>query len=538
MLSTTAAASGPVTPVIGLEFHAQIASRTKLFSSCVADMTADYFGRPANVALAPVDIALPGTLPVLQPEPVVLALATSLALGCTVPSWSAFERKHYDYADLPAGYQITQRAHPLAVDGALSLPGTSTVLRIEQVQLEQDTGKSTHDGGHSTLDFNRAGVALMEIVTKPDLSSPPEAANAVKTMQTLLRTLATCDASLDEGSLRIDVNVSVADRANGTASERVEIKNIATVSGLVKALEFEIDRQSALLATGDPGRRETRGYDATTTRTFALRAKESAADYRYVADANIPSLTVDGTDVARVRAALPELPWQVAARAARDLPGLAADQLHWLTHVCPMNRAAEAPGSTRARYWTALCNNSGDDSLKAAAAIVANGADYMVAMQLQTDAERVAGYHWLANDVAGRVTKRHASSIPVGTDGWGVAPPQLASLVWAVHRGSISGKAGKAVLDIMMDEAAAAGKTPMVRSADAIAAERGWAVVTDTVAVRAWAAAAMAAAGPRKAGIADDKYASWLVGRVVAQSRGVADPKVARDVVANLLSQK
>ncbi|KAI9168184.1 hypothetical protein H9P43_007556 [Blastocladiella emersonii ATCC 22665] len=540
-------------PVIGLEFHAQIASRTKLFSP----MTTDYFGRPANTAVEPFDVALPGSLPVLQRGPMALALATGIALGCTIPAWSKFERKHYYYADLPSGYQITQRTHPLAVNGELVLDqfdGLAAPCRvgIEQVQLEQDTGKSMHEDGATFIDYNRAGMALMEIVTRPDMTTPIEAATLVKSLQSLLRTLATCSANLEEGSLRMDVNVSVkwtdARRAiNGVAaSERVELKNIATISGLTQALEYEIDRLSTLLAAGHTGARATRGFDAAAGKTFPLRSKETARDYRFVADADLPRLVIAPADVERVKSVLPLLPAANRAAVAAAFPALSTSQIRWLTDVCPMNSAAVDPDVQRQRYLDALTGS--DDAPTASTTTAAandnddqpwtgsaTAAEYLAAMRPPTPAHVVTFYQWLANDLTGRVAKLRESATlpadaPLPCHGWGVTPAQLASIPLAMERGVISGKAGKLVLDAMLASGDARRLAPEIADAN------GWTLISDPGQLTAWAEAAMKAS-PRKAGIAEAKYATWLVGQIIARSKGRANPQVAQEIGSKLIAQ-
>ncbi|ORZ35600.1 GatB/GatE catalytic domain-domain-containing protein [Catenaria anguillulae PL171] len=530
-----------VKPVIGLEFHAQIASSTKLLSP----MSANYFGRPPNTATAPFDLALPGSMPVLQLEPVVLALATAIALGCDIPPWSRFDRKHYFYADLPNGFQVTQKYYPIALNGALHLTEFDGLPRpksigIEQLQLEQDTGKSFHHDGKTFIDYNRAGMPLMEIVTRPDIESPKEAAAVVKSLQSLMRTLATCDANLEEGSLRVDVNVSVQSTdpcAPVQSTERVEIKNISTVSGLVTALDSEITRHTALLHSHARGSRETRGYDAATGTTFLLRSKESAKDYRFISDAELPRLVISASDVAGIKAVLPELP---AARRARvaDQFGAALNkvQLAWLTDVCPLNAVAEEEGGERIRkrYVNAISGGKSANDLGASAGHARRwptAADFLAAMHPQSKAETLAMYNWLANDLAGRLASRIDANMPVTKHhGWGVTPEQLASIPRAIAAGHISGKAGKLVLDKMVLE----GDD---RVAMEIAQEYGWVAVTDKAKIREWAMQVIAKSPPRKAGVGDDKYVTWLVGQVVKESRGKAEPKVAREVVSQVVKE-
>ncbi|KAJ3374288.1 hypothetical protein GGF31_007808 [Allomyces arbusculus] len=542
MLHAGSGVNQRVRPVIGLEFHAQIASRVKLFSP----MTTSYFGQPPNCAVAPLDLALPGAMPVLNREPVVLALATALALDCTIPPVSRFERKHYLYPDLAPGYQITQKTQPLAVNGHIHLGAyhglaEPRTVRIEQIQLEQDTAKSSHDNARTAIDYNRAGTGLMEIVTLPDLESPQEAAALVKALQAILRTLGSCDANLEEGSLRVDVNVSVALDEKQLASERVEIKNIATVSGLVAALEFEITRQSALLASGTRGHRETRGFDSATQQTFPLRAKESARDYRFAADADLPPLHIRPSEIDAVRASLPPLPTARHETLATQFPSLAHDQLQWLLDGCPLlDSAAIANEQSRARsrYAHALQGVSvgveGESGWTSAAS-------YYVAMMASVGndaALAVPCFHWLATELTGRVMKLRDRQAHTGgpVQPWIVTPAELASIPRAIQDGVVSGKAGKQVLDVLVAHGLERGKGGKELTAEAVAQEKGWTLVRDETQIAAWAREAMAAS-PRKPGLKVDKYATWVVGQVLARSKGRADPQVAQAVVAGLVAE-
>ncbi|KAK2817208.1 hypothetical protein Q5P01_025399 [Channa striata] len=313
--------------VVGLEIHAQINSNTKLFSGSPVR-----FSAPPNSLVSFFDASLPGTLPVLNRRCVEAAVMTGLALNCTINRKSLFDRKHYFYADLPAGYQITQQRRPIAVDGMLiySLLGgkrRSEVIRkkvlIKQIQLEQDSGKSLHDDARSQtlIDLNRAGVGLMELVMEPDMSCGEEAAAAVRELQLILQALGTCQGNMSEGQLRVDANVSVH-RPGEPLGIRTEVKNINSVRYLAKAIDYEIQRQIDVLLRGGTVQNETRAYDSKSGETIPMRDKEGLQDYRFMPEPNLPPLIVyedsaslpTGIDacqavvVQKIRERLPELP--------------------------------------------------------------------------------------------------------------------------------------------------------------------------------------------------------------------------------------
>ena len=367
--------------VIGLEVHAQLQRpRTKLFSRAPG---ASSRGSP-NANVASFDAALPGALPRVNPEAVQQAVRTALALGSTVAPASRFERKHYHYCDLPAGYQITQQSAPLAVGGSLSLPDDTSLqrVRLTRIQLEQDSGKSTHHGdgridggdgridggvgdGMTLVDLNRAGVALVELVFEPDLRTPEQAGEALRTLQGLLRHIGVCDGNMENGSMRADLNISLAERpvmegasvrhAAGARSEakpfeetlenmkhwcrkriadrasggvvgrtggaawllsgaRVEVKNMNSIKFLVSAAQYEIERQVALLRAGQPVVQETRGYDPKTHSTYRLRSKEDVHDYRFFPDPDLPPVAISRGTVRRLEQTLPELPHAMRQR--------------------------------------------------------------------------------------------------------------------------------------------------------------------------------------------------------------------------------
>ncbi|XP_037546440.1 glutamyl-tRNA(Gln) amidotransferase subunit B, mitochondrial [Nematolebias whitei] len=320
-------ASQQLVGVVGLEIHAQIKSKTKLFSGSPV-----CFSAPPNSLVSFLDASLPGTLPVLNRWCVEAAVMTGLALSCTINKKSLFDRKHYFYADLPAGYQITQQRRPIAVDGGLTYSflrrkKRSQVIRkhvhIKQIQLEQDSGKSLHDDVHNQtlIDLNRAGVGLMELVMEPDMNCGEEAAAAVRELQLILQALGTCQGNMSEGQLRVDANVSVH-RPGEPLGIRTEVKNINSIRYLARAIDYEIQRQIGIVQRGETVQNETRAYDSKLGETIPMRDKEGLQDYRFMPEPNLPPLMVyedmaslpSGVDpcqavvVQNIKERLPELP--------------------------------------------------------------------------------------------------------------------------------------------------------------------------------------------------------------------------------------
>ncbi|KAJ3636078.1 hypothetical protein MTP99_008918 [Tenebrio molitor] len=323
------------TSVVGLEVHAQINTVSKLFSGASTN-----FSSPVNTNVSLFDCAIPGTLPVLNKKCVEYGVLTALALNCQISPVSMFDRKHYFYADMPAGYQITQQRYPLATNGKLEFqvftPGIhkapyKTEVHIKQLQLEQDSGKSLHDVDRSLVDLNRAGVPLMEVVFEPDLKDGEEAAALVKELVTILQRIGTCSCKMEEGALRVDANVSVHQKGEALGT-RAEIKNIGSVRGVAGAVKYEIERQIQIKESGGVVENETRAWDASRKITVAMRDKEQQQDYRYMPEPNLPPLHVAMGPVGHgcvnadeLRQTMPELPEQTRCRL-RDSLGLTVEQ--------------------------------------------------------------------------------------------------------------------------------------------------------------------------------------------------------------------
>lgn len=309
--------------VIGLEVHAQLRTRTKIFCACPNDAAA-----APNTCTCPVCLGLPGTLPVVGREAVLLGLRAALGLRCNVHVSSTFARKHYFYPDLPRGYQISQHDRPLATGGWLSVPqGDGPELRVPltRLHLEEDAGRSHHDpaGGHTGVDFNRCGVPLAELVTEPALRSPEQAADFLRELRCLLRTLGVCDGNMEDGSLRCDANLSLRPAGSDTLGTRTEVKNLNSLRHLRLALHYEQRRQAELLSAGSSVQQETLLFDEATGCTRPLRSKEESQDYRYFPEPDLPDLVVDPALLQAARDGLPELPAQRRQRYRARL-GLSA----------------------------------------------------------------------------------------------------------------------------------------------------------------------------------------------------------------------
>jgi aspartyl-tRNA(Asn)/glutamyl-tRNA(Gln) amidotransferase subunit B len=475
--------SGDWEVVIGLEVHAQVISQAKLFSGA-----ATAFGAAPNTQVSPVDAAFPGMLPVINRFCVEQAVRTGLGLKAEINLVSVFDRKNYFYADLPAGYQISQYTRPIVGKGSIVLElgeGRTREVGITRLHLEQDAGKSLHDQHPSQtyVDLNRSGVALMEIVSEPDLRSAEEAGAYLRKLRSILRYLGTCDGNMEEGSLRCDCNVSVR-HPGGPLGTRCEIKNVNSVRFVMQAIEYEARRQIELVEDGGTVEQETRLYDAGRGITRPMRSKEHAHDYRYFPDPDLLPLTLEPAWVDQICAGLPELP---DAKKARLM-----DQ-HDLSD-------AEA-------------------SLLVAERAVA---DYFESVAKGRDARLAA--NWIAGDLFAALNKRGLGieQSPVGADA-------LGALIDLIRDGTISGRLAKDVFAAMVETG---------KSAKDIVEERGLRQVTDSSAIEAAVDAVLARESAKiaeyRAG--KDKLFGFFVGQVMKATAGKANPALVNALLKKRLS--
>jgi|SRR6185503_18231276 len=472
--------------VIGLEIHAQLLTNTKIFCGC-----ATTFGAAPNTAVCPVCLGLPGALPVLNARAVEFAIRASLALGCRINGTSIFARKNYFYPDLPKGYQISQYDRPLASEGAVEFAspegGQAVRVRVTRVHMEEDAGKSLHHGFPDSdratyLDFNRAGVPLIEIVTEPDLRSAADAAECFSRIREIVVALGVNDGNMEEGSLRCDANVSVRPAGTATLGTKAEVKNVNSFKFLQKALEFEIGRQIATVESGGRVVQETRLWDANRGETFSMRSKEEAHDYRYFPEPDLPPLVVEPARVEEIRAALPELPAARVRRFVREF-GL-----------------SEYDANVIAR-------------------LLEGGAAYFEAMVAAGAPPKTAG-NWIQGEVRRKLKE-------TGVDDIGrcpVAPRALAELVALVERGVISTSVGKQVFEQMWETG---------RAASEIVQTEGLAQIGDESALLEIVTEILAAHPREVEQVRTGKTSvmGFLVGQVMKRTGGKANPKLASELV-------
>lgn len=476
--------------VIGMEVHAQVASQAKLFSGASTK-----FGAEPNSNVSFVDAAMPGMLPVINEYCIEQAVRTGLGLKAEINLVSAFDRKNYFYPDLPQGYQISQLYHPLVGEGEIIVdmePGVARLVRVERIHVEQDAGKSIHDmdPNMSFVDLNRTGVALMEIVSRPDIRGPEEAAAYIAKLRQILRYLGTCDGNMQNGNLRADVNVSVclpgqyekyqATQDFSHLGTRCEIKNMNSMRFIQQAIDYEAKRQIGILEAGGKIDQETRLYDPDKGETRSMRSKEEAHDYRYFPCPDLLPLEIEQGWVDDIAANLPELPDEKKARFVKDF-GLSEYDASVLT--------AEV---VNAAYFEEVVTASGDGKLSA---------------------------NWVINELFGRLKKDDTEI----TDS-PVTPAQLAAIIKLIKSDAISGKIAKDLFEIVYTE----GGDP-----EKIVEERGMKQVTDTGAIET-AVDEIIAANPAQVEKAkqNPKLAGWFVGQVMKATGGKANPKAVNEIVS------
>ena len=475
-------ANGKWEIVCGLEIHCQIISKSKMFSGASTG-----FGADVNEHVSFVDAGMPGMLPTLNFECVHQAVKTGLGLNAKINLYSQFSRKNYFYADLPQGYQITQFEHPIVGEGAVSInlsDGSTKLIGIERMHIEQDAGKSIHDISptKSFIDLNRAGVGLMEIVTKPDFRAPEEAGAFLRKLRSILRYLGTCDGNMDEGSMRCDVNVSVRPYGSDELRTRCEMKNVNSVKFVMQAIESEARRHIEVYENGGTIEQETRQFDPSTGKTKVMRKKEFAHDYRYFPEPDLPPLVLDVTWVEKVKSELVELPDAKKARFVN-------------MGLTPYDAEVICENKETAEFFEKAANGH--------------------------DAKKVA--NWLMGDFFAMLNEKklELKDSPVSAE-------NLGELVELVSNGVINGKTAKDVFAIMADT----GDNP-----EKIVEEKGLKQVTDTDAIEKIVDELLESATDNVVAYRGGKVGlfGWFVGQVLKQTQGKANPAVVNKILKEKL---
>ncbi|MCL4692892.1 MAG: Asp-tRNA(Asn)/Glu-tRNA(Gln) amidotransferase subunit GatB [Candidatus Hydrogenedentes bacterium] len=471
--------------VIGMEVHVELNTLSKVFCGCSTN-----FHAPANTNVCPVCLGMPGVLPVISKRAVELSVAVGLALHCTISRWSKMDRKNYFYPDLAKNYQISQYDLPLCANGYLEIPidGTTKRIGVTRAHLEEDTARNTHTigGGDSGVDFNRCGVPLLEIVTEPDIRSADEAYAYLTNLKQILQYLDVSDCNMEEGSLRAEANISIRPVGTEAFGTKTEVKNVASFSGIYKAIEFEIARQQQVLEEGGTITQETRGWDADRGITFSQRAKESAHDYRYFPEPDLVPLVVDEAWEQQIRESLPEL-----------------------------------PQARRERFITAYQLSEFDAGVLTADKAMA---DFFEAT-VDAGAAAKPAANWVMGDLQKLLTERR---VEIGD--CALRAEDLASMIGLIEDGTISGKIAKDLLPEMLDT----GKAPKL-----LVEEKGLVQISDSSELEAVAREIIEAnPGPTadfRAG--KEKALGFLVGQMMKATKGKANPKLANEIIRSELAK-
>ena len=468
--------------VIGLEIHAQVLSSSKLFSGASTE-----FGKDPNHNVSLVDAAMPGMLPVINQTCIKQAIKSGIALNAEINKYSVFDRKNYFYADLPQGYQISQYKYPIVGEGSLKITdadGEDKVIGIERIHLEQDAGKSLHDQhpSKSFIDLNRTGVALMEIVSKPDLRSPEEAASYVKKIRTVLRYIETCDGNMEQGSLRADCNVSVR-KPNGNLGTRCEIKNLNSIKFISQAIQYEAERQVEILENGGVIDQETRLFDTSTGETRSMRSKEDAHDYRYFPDPDLLPLELSDSQISEIRSDMPELPDQLVERLISEYG------------ITKYDANVIAEEKEYVHYYENSAKNR--------------------------DGKLVV--NWMTSELFGLLKKNN-----IQFNQNPISPNYLNELVELIENKTISGKIAKDVFEIMF----ATSKSPKV-----IVKEKGLEQVTDDSAIEVFVDQVINENNDKVKEYLSgkDKLFGFFVGQVMKVSQGKANPGLVNKILKSKL---
>ncbi|MEJ7555064.1 MAG: Asp-tRNA(Asn)/Glu-tRNA(Gln) amidotransferase subunit GatB [Aquificaceae bacterium] len=467
-------------PVIGLEIHVQMDTKTKLFCSCPVE-----FGAEPNSNVCPVCLGLPGSLPVINKRAVEFAIRAGLALNCQINMRSVFARKNYFYPDLPKGYQISQYEEPIAVNGWLEVGGKK--VRIRRLHIEEDAGKNIHEGSKTYVDLNRAGTPLMEIVTEPDIDSPQMAREFLEKLRNIMRYTGVSRADMEKGQLRCDINISIRPKGSKELGTRVEIKNVNSFRFVQKAIESEIERQIKLLLSGEKIVQETRTFDPSTGLTHPMRTKEEAEDYRYFPEPDLLPLVIPPQWLEEIKANMPELPEE---RLERFIKELGLDQ--YSAKVLTDNKELGDFFEESLRYY-------GQDPKLTA--------------------------NWLLNDLLGSLSEagKDIESSPV-------SPQSLAELVKLIKENVLSSKLAKEVIK----EMTATGKSP-----SQIVEEKGLKQISDEGQIRSMIEEVLRENSKEverfKAG--EEKVFGFLVGQVMKKAKGKANPQLVNKLLREMLSK-
>ena len=472
--------------VVGCEIHAQVASQSKLFSRAATE-----FGAPQNSQVSLVDAAMPGMLPTINEECIKQAVKTGLGINAKINLRSVFDRKNYFYADLPQGYQISQFLDPIVGEGVVEIileDGSKKNIQVERIHLEQDAGKSIHDQHPSLtlIDLNRSGVALMEIVSKPDMRSPFEASEYVRTIRGIVRALGTSDGDMEKGNLRCDANVSVRKVGEEKLGTRCEIKNLNSMRNISRAIEFEAARQVEILEDGGKIDQETRLFDALTGETRTMRSKEDAMDYRYFPDPDLPPLVLTQEYVDAIKKSLPELP---AAKKERYIRELGVPE-----------------------YDAGVITNDGELTIYFEKLIQKHEAKLAIT--------------WLTVELFGRMKK-----LGIDFENLKVSADKLVGLLDLIKSGEISGKIAKDVLDVMIETGDEAAK---------VVEDKGLKQVSDLGAIEKIVAEVVAANEGQFAEYVggNERLHGFFVGQIMKASKGQANPQIANELLTKFKNSK
>lgn len=469
--------------VIGLETHVQMSTNTKMFCGCRVE-----FAAPPNTNVCPVCLAHPGALPVMNKQAVEYAVKAALALNCQIHNLSIMARKNYFYPDLPKGYQISQYDKPLATDGWIQIKTEDGFkkIRIHRLHIEEDAGKTIHEGNYSYVDLNRAGTPLMEIVTEPDISSAEEARAYLEKLRLIMRYIGVSDADMEKGQLRCDVNISIKPKGSSQLGTKVELKNINSFRFIVKAIEYEIERQSKLLKKGEKIVQETRLFDPNTGKTYTMRTKEEAHDYRYFPDPDLLPVVVKQEDIEKIKQTLPELPDQKIERyiSQLGLPEYDATVL--------------ASDKELARFF--------EESLK----------------EFSASAKQTA--NWILNELLGKLNE---SGIDIENSP--VKPSHIAQLVKLIQEGTISTKIAKEIFD----EVFQTSKDPAI-----IVEEKGLKQISDEGQIRQIVKSVLEKHPNevQKYKEGNTKLLGFFVGQIMKETKGKANPGLVNKILQEELA--